>query len=211
MSPLSSRSLPSTPSASSRFQRLELHHPGPSKHWNPKRFSPSRPPFLAAGRESAEPRSPRPRGDTASASDQQAACKLRWRDACRERRGWREKCLRIFRDSYSGEGVNDDRLIPTPANGGGVGMKRTAEGNRASGGSPAKADQREAALACRVAFCGGVRTTHHARIHRKQRQGNRTLSVPARRVAGRPKSVATAGAGLFGLEATRGCAGKGNV
>lgn len=33
----------------------------------------------------------------------------------------------------------------------------------------------------------------------------------ARRVAGRPKSVATAGAGLFGLEATRGCAGKGNV
>ena len=90
-------------------------------------------------------------------------------------------------------------------------LKRTAEGNRASGGSPAKADQREAALACREAFCGGVGTTNHARIHQEQRQGNRTLSVPARRVAGRPKSVATAGAGLFGLKATRGCAGKGNV
>jgi len=69
----------------------------------------------------------------------------------------------------------------------------------------------DVALAYSVAFCGGARTTDHAGIHQEQHQGNRTLSVPARRVAGRPKSVARARAGLFGLEATRGCAGKGNV
>jgi hypothetical protein len=71
------------------------------------------------------------------------------------------------------------------------------EGKTGVGFSPSKG---------RVAFCGAVRITHNARSRREQRQGNRTLSVPARRVAGRPKSVATAGAGLFGLEATRGCA-----
>jgi hypothetical protein len=71
------------------------------------------------------------------------------------------------------------------------------EGKTGVGFSPSKG---------RVAFCGAVRTTHNVRPRREQRQGNRTLSVPARRVAGRPKSVATIGAGLFGLEATRGCA-----
>ena len=40
------------------------------------------------------------------------------------------------------------------------------------------------------------------------RRGNRNLSVPARRVTGSPESVATAGAGLSGLEVMRVCVGK---
>jgi len=88
---------------------------------------------------------------TASASDQQAACKLCWRDACRERRGWRGMCVSRCRDSYSGEGVNDGRLklrmaAASRSRDAATGsLKRTTEGNRASGG-PAKADQ----PACRV-------------------------------------------------------------
>ena len=51
------------------------------------------------------------------------------------RRGWRGKCLRIFRDSFGG-GVNDGRLkqrMAATSLGGAAtaSLKRTAEGNRA--------------------------------------------------------------------------------
>ena len=59
-------------------------------------------------------------------------------------------------------------------------LKRTAEGNRASGGSPAKADQREAALACRVAFCGAPRTIHNTGLAESSAKGTeRFLFQPA--------------------------------